>query len=101
MRWILLIILLVGCQPSAVDKIIEEQKANPVADPPAVISECQYNGQIVFYLPPRCCDIPSKLYNEKGDVICEPDGGITGKGDCEDFSKSQCVPIWQDTRKLI
>jgi hypothetical protein len=82
--------------------LIKEQENNPIANPPALLSKCTYKNQEVYYLPPRCCDIPSILYDDKGDVLCSPDGGFTGKGDgkCMDFldSRKNCVIIWKDTR---
>lgn len=63
---------------------------------------CIYKNQIVYYLPPRCCDIPSVLYNEPGNIICSPDGGFTGRGDgrCQDFfeERKNCEAIGKDTR---
>lgn len=88
--------------PDWVNKLIEEAKENEVANPPTSLIKCFYQDEIVYYLPARCCDIPSLVFNEAGDVVCSPDGGITGRGDgkCLDFfeSKKDCVTIWQDTR---
>lgn len=85
-----------------INNLIEKEINSPIANPPASLTRCNYKNKIVYYLPPRCCDIPSKLYNEKGDVICSPDGGFIGKGDgrCNDFFKKRtnCEIIWQDTR---
>jgi len=90
--------------PVWINNLIEEEKSNPVANPPASITRCIYKNQVVYYIPPRCCDIPSKLYNEEGDIMCSPDGGFTGKGNgkCNDFSekRTNCKIIWEDTRIL-
>lgn len=84
-----------------VGKIAREEMGTP-ANPPASISKCMYRNQIVYYEPPRCCDIPSKLWDESGAKICSPDGGLTGLGDrkCSDFfdEKKECVVIWKDSR---
>jgi hypothetical protein len=46
----------------------------------------KYNGKIAYYVPPRCCDIPSELYDEGGNLICYPDGGFAGgDGKCPSF----------------
>ncbi len=47
----------------------------------------RFYGETVYYVPPKCCDIPSVLFDEKGEVLCSPDGGLTGSGDgkCPDF----------------
>ena len=50
----------------------------------------EYQGETVFYLPTSsraCCDMFSRLYDSNGNLICYPEGGITGKGDgrCPSF----------------
>lgn len=82
--------------------LIKKEESNPVANPPALISKCVYKNQNVYYLPARCCDISSVLYNNEGNIICSPDGGLTGKGNgkCVDFFdiRKDCVIVWKDTR---
>jgi hypothetical protein len=47
----------------------------------------EYNGEIAYYIPLRCCDIPSELYDQNGKIICHPNGGFTGgDGKCQSFS---------------
>jgi hypothetical protein len=57
----------------------------------------------VYYVPSKCCDVPSVLYDSAGAVVCSPDGGITGKGDgrCTDFfdARRDEVVVWRDPRK--
>jgi len=88
--------------PDWIKELITSEESGPVANPPASLTLCEYKNQIVYYLPPRCCDIPSVLYSENGNVICAPDGGITGKGDgrCPDFfeARENCEVIWKDAR---
>jgi hypothetical protein len=90
--------------PDWINKLIEKEMTEGVANPPASLSKCKYKGQIVYYRPPRCCDIPGILYDENGNVICSPDGGLTGRGDgkCLDFfheyEKRECEVMWKDTR---
>ena len=80
-------------------KLEEEKPANP----PAKIYRYTYNNAEVYYLTGRCCDIPSILYNARGETICSPDGGITGKGDgkCPDFFEKRTneTLIWEDKRE--
>lgn len=46
----------------------------------------EYQGKTVYYIPPKCCDIPSELYDENGKLICYPDGGfVGGDGKCPGF----------------
>lgn len=74
-----------------------------MASPPALIERCEYNGKIVYLLPQRCCDEFSNLYSSNGEVMCHPDGGISGRGDgkCSDFmaTKKNCQLVWSDSRK--
>ena len=88
--------------PSFVQDLITQEESGLVANPPASLTKCVYKNQIVYYLPSRCCDISSVLYNEDGDVICSPDGGFTGGGDgrCTDFfeERKNCEVIWKDSR---
>ena len=87
-------------EPAWVRDLIAEQINGPVANPPALLSKCTYKDQIVYYLPPRCCDVPSELFDSQGQRICSPDGGYTGSGDgkCPDFSTEGCDIIWKDSR---
>lgn len=88
--------------PSWVNEFIKNQLSEPVANPPASLSKCEWKGQTVYYLPPRCCDIQSELYDKNGNLICRPDGGIAANGDgkCPDFNKEKqnCEVIWTDKR---
>jgi hypothetical protein len=83
--------------------LIQQLQEEKPANPPARIYRYIYNNQEVYYLMGRCCDIPSKLFNLKGEVICAPDGGITGKGDgkCPDFFEKRTneTLIWEDKRE--
>lgn len=56
-------------------------------DPPTLVARYDYHGQVVYYVGPRCCDVPSTLYSSAGTILCSPDGGYTGDGDgrCPDF----------------
>ena len=89
--------------PAAITALIHELEGQPVANPPAYIASYEYAGQVVYYEPPRCCDIYGNLYDAMGQVICHPDGGLTGKGDgrCPEFfnQRKNEVIIWRDARK--
>ncbi len=74
---------------------------SPPANPPVQIFRTVYQSEIAYYIPPRCCDIMSELYDKNGNLICHPGGGFTGQGDfrCPDFlltPGSEC--IWHDDR---
>jgi hypothetical protein len=85
------------------DQLITEIQQKAPANPPIKIYRYTYNSQVVFYLTGYCCDIPAKLYNANGQLLCEPDGGITGRGDgrCTDFfeKRQNETLIWEDKRE--
>jgi hypothetical protein len=88
--------------PAWVQDLITQFESQPVANPPLSISRYQYQGQTVYYVPPRCCDIWSDLYDADGNIICHPDGGFTGAGNgqCPDFftERTGGTLIWEDPR---
>jgi hypothetical protein len=88
--------------PAWLQALTYELERQPVADPPAFIARYHYRGQLVFYLPARCCDIPSNLYDAAGAIICHPDGGFSGSGDgrCSDFfaQRTNEEIVWRDPR---
>jgi len=101
--------LIAGCSqptrpknPKWIDQLIEQFKSDPVGNPPQSVWRYEYKGQIVYYVPPQCCDQFSTLYNSGGVVICAPDGGISGTGDghCPDFFtlRTNEKLIWKDSR---
>jgi hypothetical protein len=54
----------------------------------------QYNGKVVYLInyEVKCCDIfTSQLFDDKGNSLCFPYGGVTGQGDnkCEEFDKGK------------
>jgi len=83
------------------DKIKQIQKEE-VRNPSAKVYKCVYDGQTVYYFPPYCCDIPGELYDTDCNLICQPDGGLTGDGDgtCTDFfdERTDVELIWEDDR---
>ncbi|MBU1101271.1 MAG: hypothetical protein KKA84_12795 [Bacteroidetes bacterium] len=83
--------------------MISEFQTQPVGNPPQSIWQYTYMGEVVYYVPPQCCDQFSTLYDKDGNVICAPDGGITGSGDgrCSDFFevRENEKLIWQDNRE--
>ena len=102
--------LMIGCSqsispdtPDWVEKMIVKFKNEPVGNPPQSIWQFDYNGQIVYYVPPQCCDQYSTLYDEKGNILGAPDGGISGSGDGRftDFftERKNEKLIWQDSRQ--
>jgi len=78
--------------------VLAERKRNPITR----IFRYQYGGQTVYYISAPCCDQYSNVFDTKGKLVCQPDGGITGKGDgkCADFDKNKTNEqlVWQDPR---
>jgi hypothetical protein len=106
----ILYFLIIGCsqstspdKPDWVEDLIVQYKNEPVGNPPQSIWRYNYKGKIVYYVPPQCCDQFSILYDEKGNALGAPDGGITGDGDGRftDFFtvRTDGKLIWQDLRQ--
>jgi hypothetical protein len=88
--------------PEWIHNLIAKYESEPVGNPPQSIWQYEYQGQTVYYVPPQCCDQYGTLYDVNGDIICAPDGGLTGRGDgrCPDFFQERKKEklIWKDTR---
>jgi hypothetical protein len=82
--------------------LIAKIESEPVSNPPTAISSYTYRGGTVYFRPSRCCDIRSELYDADRRLICQPDGGLTGKGDgrCPDFAATRTDErvVWLDPR---
>jgi hypothetical protein len=89
--------------PAWINTLIKQFESAPVGNPPQSIWRYDYNGQVVYFVPAQCCDIPSTVYDADGNIICAPDGGITGEGDgrCPKFfsQRSDEQLIWKDSRE--
>ena len=89
--------------PKWLTKLFLGLKNEPLANPPASITQYEYKGQTVYFLPQRCCDIFSVLYDADGNIIGHPDGGITDQGDgrVPDFfdERENERLVWSDHRK--
>ena len=107
---ILILTLMLNCQeknpvpaltPDCIQQVIEKIKQEDLWNPPATVYRYDFKGQEVYYIPARCCDIPS-LVIANCDTLCAPDGGFTGKGDgrCPNFFEEAKNPVlvWEDTR---
>lgn len=89
--------------PEWLSRLIQKLENEPLADPPLSVIQYRYEGRMVYYVPPRCCDIFSDLYDADGNVIARPEGGITGKGDgrAPEFSEQRRDGklVWKDPRR--
>lgn len=88
--------------PGCVREEIKKIQSEPVRNPPGSIWQYEYKGQTVYFIPAYCCDIPSRLLDSNCRLICNPDGGFTGRGDgkCADFFSVRTNEklIWKDDR---
>ena len=88
--------------PEWIRGLVEKYQNEPLGNSPQSIWRYEYKGQVVYYVPPQCCDQFSALYDTKGSIICAPDGGFTGTGDghCPDFfpERKNEKLIWKDSR---
>lgn len=92
-----------GERPSWIDQLIQRLNNAPAENPPASVTQYEYKGQTVYYVPPQHADIWSTLYDTQGEIIGHPDGGISGTGDgrVQDFLKERKNEhlIWADKRE--
>jgi hypothetical protein len=88
--------------PECVKAKIHEISSEAMWNPPAKIYSYTYNGQTVYFIPQRCCDIPSQLFDADCNLLCNPDGGYSAGGDgkCADFftTRTDEKLLWQDPR---
>lgn len=88
--------------PPWLQRLIGQLKAQPPGNPPQTVWRYRYRGQVVYYLPPQCCDQMSTLFDAEGRVIAAPDGGLTGRGDgrAGDFHelRREGLLLWRDPR---
>lgn len=88
--------------PQWVVNLARTIQRSPVENPPLSIWRYEYNAETVYYVPPRCCDEYSDLYNSSGKIICHPDGGLSGQGHgpCVAFLEKRRAEkrIWRDPR---
>jgi len=91
--------LLPGCVRELIAKFKLEEKKIPARS----IYSYTYQGKIVYYVPPECCDFYSDLYDENCKLIAHPDGGFTGLGDgkAPDFISTRKYEklLWKDERE--
>ncbi len=87
--------------PACIEQKIEDIIDGPVANPPTQVWRWEVDNQIFYYITSDCCDQFNYLYNENCDIICAPDGGLSGGGDgnCPEFTTEiDKFLIWEDSR---
>lgn len=83
-----------------VQALIDSLEAIPVLSPPARVEEWTVGTEKYIYSTSDCCDFFNYLRNLDCEMICAPDGGITGMGDgnCPDLKNVEKMLIWEDNR---
>jgi len=87
--------------PDCIDTKIKEILMNDVTNPPTQVWKWENSSKTYYYITSDCCDQYNYLYTENCEIVCAPDGGITGNGDgnCPDFSSEiKKTLIWEDKR---
>ena len=104
------LLLVIGCSeapsgqgdvPPWLADLIADFESQPPEARPVFIAQTDYQGRLVYYVPPRCCDVYGDLYDSRGTLLCHPDGGLTAFGDgrCPAFVTSNRPRriIWPDS----
>lgn len=87
--------------PTCIQAKIEIIKGFPVENPPKEVWKWYVDGNTYYYFSAACCDQYSELYDSSCNLVCHPDGGITGTGDgnCPSFSgQITKTLVWKDPR---
>lgn len=94
--------LLLKDEPQWVKDLVTHLKSEPVTNPPTFLQKCTVDSKVTYYQSPKAGDQMSVLYDQNGQVLCAPDGGIAGKGDekCPDYfqTRTDCNYVWTDNR---
>lgn len=89
-------------RPAWLEQKVQERFQAKKTNPPIHIYSYLYNGATVYYETSAGGDQFSNLYADNGQLICHPDGGMTGRGDgqCPDFREKRTDEklIWEDPR---
>jgi hypothetical protein len=87
--------------PKCIDTKIKEIMMNDVTNPPTQVWKWVDDSNTYYYITSDCCDQYNYLYTINCEIVCAPDGGITGNGDgnCPEFtSEIKKTLIWEDKR---
>lgn len=73
--------------PACLQELINRTATEEPPTTPLRIDAYTYKDKTVYYVAADCCDFFNMVYDDSCNMICAPDGGITGKGDgkCADF----------------
>jgi len=88
--------------PKCISDKIENLKEIPAQNPRAEVWQWKVDGKTYYYITSDCCDQFNYLYDNQCNVVCAPDGGITGAGDgaCPKFTGTiEYTLVWKDPRE--
>ena len=92
----------IAADEAAVRVIAKKLRAGPPQSPPQTIKRYVIGGKAFYYVAAPCCDQFNDLYDARGQRVCSPNGGITGRGDgrCPDIhvDPREGEIVWRDTR---
>lgn len=81
-------------------KKLKEYQKLPKNEQPQRVVEYVYNGKKVYYVVAPCCDQFNMLYDSNCNLMGNPDGGFTGRGDGKfpDFAEKRTKEriIWNN-----
>jgi hypothetical protein len=72
--------------PPWLQRLIGQLRAQPPGNPPLTVWRYRYRGQVVYDLPPQCCDQMSTLFDAEGRA-----------GDFHEL-RQEGVLLWRDPR---
>jgi len=87
--------------PACIESKIENILANEVTNPPTQVWKWEVDEKTYYYITSDCCDQFNYLYDTNCELVCAPDGGITGTGDgnCPEFTGDITKTlVWEDQR---
>ena len=85
---------------TCMQKKLKEYQKLPKHEQPQRVVEYVYNGKKVYYVVAPCCDQFNMLYDSNCNLMGNPDGGFTGRGDGKfpDFAEKRTKEriIWKN-----
>lgn len=89
--------------PACLQEMISKSTKEEPPTTPLRIDAYTYKDKTVYYVAADCCDFFNMVYDDSCNMICAPDGGITGKGDgqCADFFEEAKLikTVWEKDKQ--
>jgi hypothetical protein len=87
--------------PNCVDKKIHEILEVDPHSTAAEVWKWETGDKTYYYFTSDCCDQFNYLYDTDCNLVCAPDGGLSGggSGDCPEFTNLiEKTLVWEDDR---